>query len=119
METRTLRIEISQSQLKLALAALFVCCCARELSSESTTLTTYYPAPSGVYVKMITTSDTQLARDGGAVTVGSPATPSRLKIVDGTQSAGYVFTSDANGLGAWRQPASPPAGASRRIRRAK
>lgn len=28
-----------------------------------------------------------------------------LKIVDGTQSNGYVFTSDANGLGTW-QPAS-------------
>lgn len=34
-----------------------------ELASESVTLTTYYPAPSGVYTQMITTGNTYLSRD--------------------------------------------------------
>lgn len=42
---------------------------AMELSSESVTLTTYYPAPSGVYQQMITTGKTHLARDGNDVHV--------------------------------------------------
>lgn len=46
-----------------------------ELASESVTLTTYYPAPSGVYTQMITTGNTFLARDASSnasqVTIGS------------------------------------------------
>lgn len=45
-----------------------------ELASESVTLTTYYPAPSGVYNQMITTGNTYLARDGGTVGVGTRGT---------------------------------------------
>src|SRR5207249_475218 len=46
---------------------------AQELASENVTLTTYYPAPSGVYTQMITTGKTYLARDGGYVDVGTTA----------------------------------------------
>jgi hypothetical protein len=52
-----------------------------ELASESVTLTTYYPAPSGVYTQMITTSNTYLARDGGNVGVGTTAMQGRLDVV--------------------------------------
>jgi len=49
-----------------------------ELASESVTLTTYYPAPSGVYTQMIATGNTYLARDaasnGGQVVIGGGAT---------------------------------------------
>ena len=48
---------------------------AGELGSESVTLTTYYPAPSGVYTQMITTGQTLLARDGGSVGIGTSSPP--------------------------------------------
>lgn len=66
-------------------AAAVVLCAVPELESESLTLTTYYPAPSGVYTKMITTADTYLARDGGGLSVGtaSPAAPLAKMVVMG------------------------------------
>lgn len=54
-------------------------CAVPELDSESVTLSTYYPAPSGVYTNMITTGRTYLARDGTAVSVGSTALPAGLE----------------------------------------
>lgn len=48
---------------------------APELASESVTLTTYYPAPSGVYTQMIATGNTYSARDAGFLDVGTATTP--------------------------------------------
>ena len=47
---------------------------------ETYTMETYYPSPAGVYQNMTVTSTTVLARDGGAVTVGSAAKPARLEV---------------------------------------
>lgn len=58
-----------------------------ELGSESVTLSTYYPAPSGVYTNMITTSNTYLARDGGNLGVGTSSPSSKLH-VNGTSTLG-------------------------------
>jgi hypothetical protein len=55
-------------------AASLLLSTAPELASESVNLSTYYPSPSGVYASMLTTGDTYLSRDGGAVMVGSTAT---------------------------------------------
>ncbi|MBI5211142.1 MAG: hypothetical protein HY927_14315 [Elusimicrobia bacterium] len=38
-----------------------------ELGSESVSLTTYYPAPSGIYARMVTTGATFMARTAGDV----------------------------------------------------
>lgn len=54
-----------------------------ELESESVTLSTYYPAPSGVYTQMITTGNTYLARDSGSVGIRT-ATPGSTLDVNGT-----------------------------------
>lgn len=54
--------------------------CAPELGSETVTLSTYYPAPSGVYTKMITTDNTWLARDGGNVGIGTAAPSPSVKL---------------------------------------
>ncbi len=67
------------------LALLMLALCGSELSSENVTLTTYYPAPSGVYTEMITTRNTYLARDGGNVGVGT-ITPSHKLEVNGDAS---------------------------------
>src|SRR5258708_2496156 len=60
---------------RYGLAVALLAAAAGELSSENVTLTTYYPAPSGVYTKMIVSGDAFLARDGGAVLVGTSTAP--------------------------------------------
>lgn len=77
------RLVASASALALMLFAV------PELNSESVTLSTYYPAPSGVYTQMITTGNTFLARDGGAATlvgVGITAPAAKMHIVGTSQN---------------------------------
>lgn len=68
---------------------------AGELSSENVTLSTYYPAPSGVYTRMLTTGDTVLARDGGGVGIGTQ-TPSGKLDVNGDMVVRGDFTASNN-----------------------
>jgi hypothetical protein len=78
------RLTVTRGMLKSALLVFLAAGCATELGSESVTMTTYYPAPSGVYSQMITTNTTVLARNGGTVTVGDPsAAPGTPLIVNG------------------------------------
>ncbi len=108
-------IRLARRTIQGTLAAAMVLAAAAELGSEAVTLTTYYPAPSGVYTQMITTGNTFLARDGAAFKVGIgtilPAAKldvtGNVKIADGTQGLGKVLTSDANGLAAWQVPSLP------------
>jgi hypothetical protein len=57
---------------------------ATELSSENITLSTYYPAPSGVYRTMITSETTLLASNG--LTMTTPNTPFGV-VIGGDQAA--------------------------------
>ena len=88
-----------------------LCLMALVVSPEDITLDTYYPAPTGVYTNMITTQQTILARDSGNVGIGTAQPQAKLDVVgnvriaDGTQVAGHVLTSDANGVASW-QPLS-------------
>lgn len=71
-----------------------------ELGSETVTLTTYYPAPSGVYTRMITTDNTFLARDAGRLGVGL-TNPGAKVSVNGNAAigAGYdTLAAPTNGL---------------------
>lgn len=68
--------------LRAGLVGLLCCLCAQDLASESVTLTTYYPAPSGIYTKMITTGQTMLARDSGYVGVHT-SSPQQMLDVNG------------------------------------
>lgn len=76
------------------LAAGMLLASVPELASESVTLTTYYPAPSGVYTQMITTGNTFLARDtstnASQVTIGGTATST------GQQLDVYSYKGSAN-----------------------
>ncbi|MBI3554076.1 MAG: hypothetical protein HY077_16390 [Elusimicrobia bacterium] len=76
---------------------------AAELASESVSLTTYYPAPSGVYTQMITTSNTFLARDGGKVGVGTGTNALNATMTVGTPPTGTapstIFATNAGALG--------------------
>ncbi len=82
-----LRISYGPAVVRRFLTVFFLFALAGDLSSESVTLTTYYPAPSGVYTKMITTADTYLARDGGSVGVGM-TTPGVAKLAVRNSGAG-------------------------------
>lgn len=76
-------LTFSRRFVRTAGAVAIALCAVPELDSESVTLSTYYPAPSGVYTNMITTSDTYLARDGGNVGIFT-TTPGAKLDVNGT-----------------------------------
>ncbi len=78
---RVLIIQFQLTKLKILgiLTALFVCFHPKLLGSEQLTLTTYYPSPYGGYAKLLTTDQTILARDRGAVGIGY-ANPGSAKL---------------------------------------
>ncbi len=91
-----IHIRVSKDMLRWG-AVLFVMCAAvTDLSSESVTLTTYYPAPSGVYTNMITTGKTNLARDGDSVTIGVVAMPVEKLEIGGNIKASGHYKSDVD-----------------------
>jgi hypothetical protein len=75
-----LDVGFSRSSFRWALVCTMLLVCAPELGSETVTLSTYYPAPSGVYTKMITTRDAWLARDGGNVGIGTLTPAAKLDV---------------------------------------
>ena len=95
METTeiSLKLNFSRRQAMLAIAFLLLAWHPGFLGSETLTLTTYYPAPYGGYVSLLTTNQTLLARDGGNVGIGIAGPGSKLhvagvtQITDGTASA--------------------------------
>ena len=86
----TIHVKVSRRSFIWAAAALLMCCSANEVVSESLTMTTYYPAPSGVYKRLTAT-------EGVAVgTYKASAAPAGDLIVSG--SVGIGTTSPANKL---------------------
>jgi len=93
MKPLTLRLSLSVTprSLRAGLACALVGLTATDLASESVTLTTYYPAPQGVYSNMITTGDTRLGRNGGVVEIGTTATVgTRLTVMNGYVGIGTL-----------------------------
>ena len=100
MEELNIRFSFSKKSALPLLALFFLCWHPGFIGSESLTLTTYYPAPYGGYVSLLTTSQTLLARDGGNVGIGTGAAvpTGRLEV-----RGGYVNIVDAEGgAGTWR-----------------
>ena len=82
-----LRLELTQKRCLFALTLAFLCFQPRPLGSETQTLTTYYPAPYGGYVALLTTGgsatspvDTLLARDAGNVGIGMGTSTPQAKL---------------------------------------
>jgi hypothetical protein len=84
-----IRLRVPVGMLKALFLSALVVLPATELASESVTLSTYYPAPSGVYNTMITTGRTLLGTSGGSVAIG-PA-------VAATETAHSSIKLDVNG----------------------
>jgi len=56
--------------------------------TENLVITTYYPAPYGGYVSLLTTNNTWLARDAGRVGIGTASPQSKLEVVGTAQLRG-------------------------------
>ena len=101
MKEIKLRFDVSFSRrfLRCAAVGAIMLAAAPELDSESVTLSTYYPAPSGVYTRMITTDNTVLSRDaGGRLSIGTAAAPinaTKMAVMGGNVGIG---TTDAASL---------------------
>lgn len=107
METTEISLKISfdRRQITVLLAFFLLAWHPGFLGSETLTLTTYYPAPYGGYVSVLTTNQTLLARDGGNVGVGTSSPGNKLQ-VQGTGNTsvdlrvnGRVMVGDGNNNG--------------------
>lgn len=87
METTEISLKLSfdRKQITLLLALFLLAWHPGFLGSETLTLTTYYPAPYGGYVSILTTNQTLLARDAGnvGIRVGTTNVPRRPLDVNG------------------------------------
>ncbi|MCX5797456.1 MAG: hypothetical protein NTY77_18345 [Elusimicrobia bacterium] len=98
-----LDLSVPTRTLVLLMTAALLVTVTPELGSENVTLSTYYPAPSGVYSKMITTQDTFLATTGGKVGVGTTSPKATLDVGEtsgnGTLETVLARLSDSNATG--------------------
>jgi hypothetical protein len=99
------RFRITRTRATVLLVFLFVLWHPGFIGSETLTLTTYYPAPYGGYVSILTTNQTVLARDAGNVGIGTNAPTNKLQ-VNGTGDTavdlavnGRIMTGDGNNDG--------------------
>ena len=103
MEDVHYRFELTLSQRFIlgVMAAGMMLAVVPTLNSENVNLPTYYPAPSGVYTRMITTGDTLLARDAGGLSVGTAAAPinaTRMTVMGANGNVGIGTTDAASAL---------------------
>ncbi|HNW43405.1 MAG TPA: hypothetical protein PKI19_02805 [Elusimicrobiales bacterium] len=83
----TLQLKLSLKSLFFVLALAVLYFAPRPAGAETLTLTTYYPAPYGGYVSLLTTGPTFLARDADYVTVGKTGDFSDKLLVNGNIKA--------------------------------
>jgi len=72
--------------------------------SETLNITTYYPAPYGGYVSLLTTNNTYLARDnGGSVGIGTTTPGQKLDVNGGNiRATGEIISTLQSGSGQFR-----------------
>ncbi len=101
MDTKELdlSIRVGRRGILALLTAFFVCWHPGFIGSETLQLTTYYPAPYGGYVNILTTSNTTLARDNGNVGVGTSAPAQKFQVNSAANSAFVVTTAGNVGIG--------------------
>lgn len=89
-----LELDLGRRGLRWLMVGALMLWASRELQSESVTLSTYYPAPGGVYGNLMTTGGTTLARDSGSVVIGgSTAGTAKLAVLNGRVGIGTTSPS--------------------------
>jgi hypothetical protein len=68
----------------ILLSCVYILIISNMVNSENLNVTTYYPAPYGGYVSILTTNSTWLARDTGNVGIGTPNPGEKLQVVGKT-----------------------------------
>lgn len=79
----TVELRVTRARATLLLAFAFLIWHPGFIGSETLQLTTYYPAPYGGYVSILTTNQTLLARDAGRVGIGTANPVDKLGIAGG------------------------------------
>jgi len=108
------RFRFSRWQAQFVLAAFFIAWHPGFIGSEVLTLTTYYPAPYGGYISILTTNRTVLARDAvagsnvgiGNVGAGGPLSKLDVRVPVGTVGGDGVQITDDNAAPDTRQYAT-------------
>ncbi len=97
----TLKLELTRRQTVFILASALCCWHPGPLGSETLTLTTYYPAPYGAYVSLLTTAQTLLARDTGKVGIGTITPAAKLHVMgeDGSNLSQAFYSGGSGGMG--------------------
>ena len=97
-----LQIKLGRKHRLFALTLAFICFHPRLLGSETLTLTTYYPAPYGGYVALMTTGgsaanpvNTLLVRDTGRVGIGVTDPDQKLTVAGNISQTGVIISSGA------------------------
>ena len=85
---RYIHIRISRRRLVWTLAAALVAGLSIGLLADTMTMTTYYPSPTGIYQRFVTTAQTILARDGGNVGIGTTAPQGKLDV--SSKASGFL-----------------------------
>ena len=91
---------LSRGFVRAATTGLLVLSVAPELGSESVSLTTFYPAPSGVYSRLTTFAGTNLARDSGRVQIGNVAALEPLHVTGRGTFSGELYANGYYPIGA-------------------
>lgn len=114
METKEINISLSLNRrgALLLLSAFFICWHPGFIGSETLNLTTYYPAPYGGYVSILTTGDTKLSRDTGRLAVGNVTPTEKLHVAGNSKISGTVAWGTARGTLSADQGASIELGGS-------
>jgi len=100
------RLTLSPAALRAWLTGLILVFCTAELGSENVTLSTYYPAPSGVYARMITTDNTYLATMAAANVGIGTTSPGYKLVVKGDASMGDSYDPAKYGVVQIARPAN-------------
>ena len=90
-----LKFGVIRKHFPFTLALAFFCCQPRSAGAEQLTLTTYYPAPYGGYVSILTTGKTYLARDTDYVTVGKTGDTVDKLLVSGNTKIDDLYVKNA------------------------
>ncbi len=99
MEELKTKIKFSRKNTLPLLVLFFLCWHPGFIGSESLTLTTYYPAPYGGYVSLLTTQNTILTRDGGNLSVGNGAATSKLHVFGNSNITGNAIVAGSSSQG--------------------